>query len=109
MDRGELVVLPLSSEPWGIDAFQVEGALAGARVCAEWDGRWLEVSRVLLQYAQVAIAVDGVYAEAGFSRPDRLVAAHREPERLMLAMIASCDVLDTAEYTVRGRRRAMNG
>jgi hypothetical protein len=97
--------LPLPRRPCGIERFRVEGVLDTERVHAEWDGRWLVASDLLLRSAELAMAVDEAFMEAGLgSAIDRDGSA---PEQLMLALVTSCDAIHIAEYQLQGHRRVI--
>jgi hypothetical protein len=101
--------VPLTGPTWGIESFCVEGTVDGTPAHAEWDGRWVVVSRALLLRAELAMAVDDVFAETHGAPDDRLrdVALRDRPERLLRAMLVACDAIGAAEFTHHGRRRVI--
>ena len=99
--------MPLSRQPFGIESFRVAGCVGTEAVHARWDGQWVWASQTLWAGAQVAIAVDEVFSEAGIDalRPSW---AKGGPEELMLALLACCDQVDVAEYELHGNRRVVS-
>jgi len=106
--------VPLTGPAWGIESFCVEGTIDGTHAHAEWDGRWVVASRALLHRAELAMAVDDVFAETP-GAPDtasrdeamRDAALRDRPERLLWAMLVACDAIGAAEFTHHGRRRVI--
>jgi hypothetical protein len=97
---------PLAPRPNGIESFRIEGCIDVEVVRAEWDGRWVTVSRTLSEHVAVAIAVDRAFA-APWDPPERDdVSPAPTAEEYMLAALACCDVVDVAEFEVRGQRVA---
>jgi len=96
--------VPLTGPAWGIESFCVEGTVDGTHAHAEWDGRWVIASRALLLRAELAMAVDDVFAETP-GAPD--VPLRDRPERLLRAMLVACDAIGAAEFTHHGRRRVI--
>jgi len=99
----EPVSVPLSGPAGGIESFCVEGTIDGTHAHAEWDGRWVISTRALVVRAELALAVDEVFAEIP-GAPD---AALRAPERFLQAMLVACDSISVAEFTHHGRRRVI--
>jgi hypothetical protein len=99
--------MPLSRRPFGIESFRVEGCVGTEIVHARWDGRWVWASQSLWACAQVAIAVDAVFIEAGIDawRPSWVQGG---PEELMLALLTCCEQIDVAEYELHGNRRVVS-
>ena len=103
---GRLIRSPLARRQSGIESFWIEGRVHARRVHARWDGRRVLACRVLWRHAQVTIAVDDAYAEAGFDA--RLPEAMKgSPEELLIALATSCDRIDLLEYERKGRRRVI--
>ena len=101
------ITIPLSRPPWGIETFRVEGTMGFEPVQALWDGRWVVVSEVLAEHAEIALAVEDALSDA----PPTLEHAHWEaftrPERLLLALVTCCDEIDVVEFDVWGERRVI--
>jgi hypothetical protein len=99
--------MPLSRRPFGIESFRVAGCVGTETVYARWDGRWVWASQSLWASAQVAIAVDEVFIDAGIDawRPSWVKGG---PEELMLAMLTCCEQIDVAEYELHGNRRVVS-
>lgn len=74
---------------------------------AEWDGSSLTGSTGLLQLAELAVAVDQAFVEAGLAEGARRRAGLSEQEQLMLALVTCCDAVHVAEYVVAGHRYAL--
>jgi hypothetical protein len=106
-DDPNVSTLPVSRRPRGIQSFAVEGQIEGEYVHAEWDGRWLMTSPVLLCRAMLAMAIDEALAEAGFVEDGDAYPRGTSPERYLRAMVECCDAIEAAEYTRRGRRRRL--
>src|SRR3954451_6002551 len=96
--------VPLTGPAWGIESFCVEGTIDGTNAHAEWDGRWVIATHALLDRAELAIAVDDVFAETPGARD---VARRGRPERLLQAMLVVCDWIAVAEFSHHGRRRVI--
>jgi hypothetical protein len=90
-----------------MESFRVEGLLASEPVRAEWDGSSLTASPDLLQLAELAVAVQEVFVEAGLAEGAWRRGRLGEHERLLLAMVTCCDVVHRAEYVVAGQRCAL--
>jgi hypothetical protein len=90
-----------------MESFRVEGLLASEHVYAEWDGSSVTASPDLLQLAELAVAVEEVFVEAGLAEGAWRRGRLREHEQLLLAVITCCDVLHRAECVVAGHRRAL--
>jgi 3-deoxy-D-manno-octulosonic acid (KDO) 8-phosphate synthase len=101
--------VPLTGPAWGIESFCVEGTVDGTHAHAEWDGRWVVASSALLVRAELAMAVDDVFAETHGAPDVRLrdEALRDRPERLLRAMLVVCDAIGAAEFTHHGRRRVI--
>ncbi|MCU1465710.1 MAG: hypothetical protein JWM72_1638 [Actinomycetia bacterium] len=97
--------VPLPRRPCGIERFRVDGVLDTERVHAEWDGSWLVASDPLLRSAELAIAVDEAFSEAGVGNP--IARDGWAPEQFMLALVTSCDAIHLAEYRLQGHRRVI--
>ena len=104
MFNNEPTSVPLTGPAWGIESFCVEGRVDGAHAHAEWDGRWVIATHALLVRAELAMAVDDVFAEMPGERD---VALQGRPERLLQAMLLVCDAIAVAEFTHHGRRRVI--
>ena len=63
MFSDEPVSVPLSGPAGGIESFCVEGTIDGTHAHAEWDGRWVISTHALVVRAELALAVDEVFAE----------------------------------------------
>jgi hypothetical protein len=96
--------VPLTGPAWGIESFCVEGSVDGTLAHAEWDGRWVIATHALLVRAELAMAVDEVFAETPGERDEAL---RGRPERLLRAMLVACDSIAVAEFTHHGRRRVI--
>jgi hypothetical protein len=90
-----------------VESFRVEGLLDSEPVHAEWDGSSLDVSPDLLQLAELAVGVEEAFAEAGLGEAARRRRCFSEHEQLLLAIVASCDVVHLAECVVAGQRCAV--
>jgi hypothetical protein len=91
-----------------IDSFRLEACIGEASVRAVWNGRQLRMSDRLHRMAELAVAIDELYLEAGLEK-----SAHRStldgcPEAVMLTLINCCDAVDVAEYSTAGRRRLLS-
>jgi hypothetical protein len=104
MFTDEPASIPLTGPAGGIDSFCVEGAIDGTHAHAEWDGRWVIATQALLVRAELAMAVDDVFAEMP-GVPD--VALPSQPERLLRGMLVACDSIAVAEFTHHGRQRVV--
>jgi hypothetical protein len=102
MFNDEPASVPLTGKTSGIESFCVEGAIDGTHAHAEWDGRWVIATRALLVRAELALAVDEVFAETPAAHA---AARSGRPEQLLRAMLVVCDSIAVAEFTHRGRRR----
>jgi hypothetical protein len=104
----EVIRTPLSRRPCGIETFRVEGAINDEPVHARWDGRWMTATMLLCEHLGVAMAVDAVFAEAGFASVGDDAFRGSAPEDLLLAIVECCDIIDLAEFEVRGRRHVIS-
>ena len=96
----EVIRMPLSRRPCGIETFRVEGAIDDAPVQAWWDGRWMAATTLLCEHLRVAIAVEAAFVALDSRRGPT-------PEDLMLAIVECCDTIDVAEFEVHGCRRVI--
>jgi hypothetical protein len=94
---------PLARRSSPVEQFGLTGCLDGMLVRAEWDGRWIEGSAILLERAELAMAVDRVFDD--FQHAGAGTDEQPTPEQLLLALVTCCDEIDAVEYDVHGRHR----
>jgi hypothetical protein len=99
--------VPLSRRPYGIETFRVVGTLDAEPVYAQWDGRWANGSRRLIERVALAKAVDAAFAAPDTAPTSRHPSPFGNPEEFLLAVLTCCDDIDVAEYEIGGHRRAV--
>jgi hypothetical protein len=88
-------------------SFRIDGSADGLAVRADWDGCTLEMTQLLYDLGRLAEAVDDAFAEAGLC-PDPLRSTLSGPiPNVVLTLARACDLVDRAEYSYKGQRRAI--
>jgi hypothetical protein len=101
------ITFPLSRPECGIETFRVDGTIDCQYVQAEWDGRWVVATEMLVEHAALALAVEDALSEVSLTADHPPWTVFTRPERLLLALITSCDEIDLVEFDVFGERRVI--
>jgi hypothetical protein len=104
-DRARTV--PLAPVAGDLVDFRIDGFLEGAPVRALWDGRAVRMTESLYRRAELAVAIDDVFVEAGLGPTRWRSTLSGPPSRVVLTLARTCDVVEAAEYTLRGHHRAI--
>jgi hypothetical protein len=94
-ERG--VVLDLTANEADLKSFEIVGSTMGTDVWARWDGRSLDMSRLLFDVASLSMAVEAVFA------PDRPARDHPsfadDPHQVAIELARSLDHIVSLDFT----------
>jgi hypothetical protein len=94
---GEDFVIALADSLHELGSFEILGTSMGVEVHAAWDGRWLTLSPLLFQVAELSMEVERTFAEIGVG--SRWPSFRDGPELVAVEILRSLDAVTSVEQT----------